>query len=306
MMVAAAFLAQRSFASLVPGMVLNALSFAVIEVSLNLYLLDNISRGELAAFEPRRIVRTTPAWLLGPWLGVFLAKHIALWLPFAVAAGIALTLVSCFLFLRLPEKTLAISSRGRSPNPLRYFPRYFRQKRLALAWFIAVGRGSWWGVYFVYAPIFAVTHGLGDDVAGLLVSVGAGWSVCAMFWRYVGSRIGMRRLLFGSFVITGALSISVATLSGWPWVAAIVLALAAFVAECIDGVGNNLFLRAVHPHERREMTAVYVSYRDVAQVAPPAVFSGLLTVFHLPAVFIATGLMMLGVSRLTRFVPRRF
>jgi hypothetical protein len=116
----------------------------------------------------------------------------------------------------------------------------------------------------------------------------------------------MRRLLFGSFVITGALSISVATLSGWPWVAAIVLALAAFVAECIDGVGNNLFLRAVHPHERREMTAVYVSYRDVAQVAPPAVFSGLLTVFHLPAVFIATGLMMLGVSRLTRFVPRRF
>jgi len=306
MMLAAAFLAQRNFASLLPGMALNALSFAIIEVSLNLYLLDNISRNELAAFEPRRIVRTTPAWLLGPWLGVFLAKHLALWLPFAVAAGIALTLLSCFLLLKLPEKTLAVSSRGRSSNPVQYFPRYFRQKRLVLAWLIAVGRGSWWGVYFVYAPIFAVTHGLGDDIAGLLVSLGAGWSVCAMFWRHVGTRIGMRRLLFGSFVVAGTLSMSLALVSGWPWVAAVILALAAFVAECIDAVGNNLFLRAVHPHERSEMTAVYVSYRDVAQVAPPAFFSALLTVFHLPAVFVATGLMMLGMSRLTRFVPRRF
>jgi len=127
-----------------------------------------------------------------------------------------------------------------------------------------------------------------------------------MFWRYVGTRIGMRRLLFGSFVMAGTLSMSLALVSGWPWVAAVILALAAFVAECIDAVGNNLFLRAVHPHERSEMTAVYVSYRDVAQVAPPAFFSALLTVFHLPAVFVATGLMMLGMSRLTRFVPRRF
>jgi hypothetical protein len=116
----------------------------------------------------------------------------------------------------------------------------------------------------------------------------------------------MRRLLFGSFAIAGALSISLVAISRWPWAAALVLASAAFVAECIDAVGNNLFLLAVRSHERSEMTAVYVSYRDVAQVAPPAVFSALLTIFHPPAVFVATGLMMLGMSRLTRFVPRRF
>ena len=68
----------------------------------------------------------------------------------------------------------------------------------------------------------------------------------------------MRRLLFGSFAISGVLSIAVAIASGWPWVAAIILALAAFAAESIDAVGNNLFLRAVHSYERAEMTAVYV------------------------------------------------
>lgn len=306
MVAAATLLAPRSFACLVPGMVLNAVAFAIIEVSLNLYLLDNISRAELAAFEPMRIVRTTPAWLVGPWLGVFLATHVAPWLPFAAAGGVAAILLSFFVYLRIPEKTAAASRRVGSSNPLRYFPRYFRQKRLMLAWLIAVGRGSWWSVYFVYAPIFAVTHGLGDDVAGLLVSIGAGWSICAIFWRSVGSRIGMRRLLFASFALTGLLSILVAGVGGWPWIAAVILALAAFVAESIDGVGNNLFLRAVHPYERAEMTSVYVSYRDVAQILPPGVFSMLLTVFHLPVVFVGAGLMMLGISRLTRFVPRRF
>ena len=71
MIVGVGLLTQRSVASLIPGMVLTTLSFAIIEVSLNLYLLDNMSRVELANFEPRRIVRTTPAWLVGPWLGVF-------------------------------------------------------------------------------------------------------------------------------------------------------------------------------------------------------------------------------------------
>ena len=127
-----------------------------------------------------------------------------------------------------------------------------------------------------------------------------------MFWRHVGSRIAMGRLLFGSFAISGFLSIAVAVASGWAWVAAIILALAAFAAESIDAVGNNLFLRAVHPYERAEMTAVYVSYRDVAQIAPPGIFAFLLMVFQLPAVFVATGTMMLAMSRLTRFVPRRF
>ena len=42
--------------------------------------------------------------------------------------------------------------------------------------------------------------------------------------------------------------------------------LAGFGAEMIDGAGNLLFLRAVHPYERSEMTTVFVSYRDVAQL----------------------------------------
>ena len=53
------------------------------------------------------------------------------------------------------------------------------------------------------------------------------------------------------------------------------------------------------------MTAVFITYRDVAQLVPPAVFAVLLTVFKLQAVFIAGGLMMLALAGLARYIPRR-
>jgi hypothetical protein len=73
----------------------------------------------------------------------------------------------------------------------------------------------------------------------------------------------------------------------------------------IDGAGNLLFLRAVHPYERSEMTTVFVSYRDVAQLGPPVVSAALLSIFALPAVFATAGIMMIGSAMLTRHIPRR-
>jgi hypothetical protein len=108
------------------------------------------------------------------------------------------------------------------------------------------------------------------------------------------------------YAATGLVTIVAAMLMGAPVVGAATLVLAAFAAEIIDGAGNSLYLRAVHPFERSEMTAVFVSYRDFSQFAPPAVFSVVLTLFELPAVFVAGGIMMLGMAGLCRYIPRRF
>jgi cobalamin synthase len=90
------------------------------------------------------------------------------------------------------------------------------------------------------------------------------------------------------------------------WIGAGVLVLAALAAETLDGAGNTLYLRAVHPYERSEMTAIFASYRDATQLVPPAVFAALLSAFELPAVFVAGGVMMLGMAGLARYIQRRF
>jgi hypothetical protein len=85
----------------------------------------------------------------------------------------------------------------------------------------------------------------------------------------------------------------------------LVLLMAGLCVGTLDGVGNVLFLRAVHPYERAEMTAVFVSYRDVAQLIPPGIFALLLLFMPLSSVFAASGVAMLALASLTRYIPRR-
>jgi predicted MFS family arabinose efflux permease len=205
--------------------------------------------------------------------------------------------------MRLPELT---PPSHKPPNPLRYLPRFFSQPRLRLAWGLAGARSAWWSTFYVYTSIFAVTSGLTAEAGGAIASIGTGWIFMVPLWGWVGRRYGLRRLLAVGYATAGLMTVGTAVAFHLPWIGAATLVLAGFGAEMIDGAGNLLFLRAVHPYERPEMTTVYVSYRDVALLGPPMVSAVLFRLFALPSVFAAAGIMMVGAAMLTRHIPRRF
>jgi MFS transporter, ACDE family, multidrug resistance protein len=157
----------------------------------------------------------------------------------------------------------------------------------------------------VYTPIYAVTSGLGAETGGIIVSIGTGWIWLVPLWGWAGRRFGLRPLLQCGYAAAGVLSFGMAVVFGVPWLGATILALAALGTETLDGAGNLLFLRAVHVYERSEMTTVFVSYRDVAQLGPPAVCTVLLSFFGLQSVFVAAGVMMLAAAGLSGRIPRR-
>ena len=160
-------------------------------------------------------------------------------------------------------------------------------------------------MFYVYAPIFAVTSGLGAEAGGIITSIGTGWIWLVPLWGWLGRRFGLRRLLQAGYATAGALSIIAAAFFGSPQLGAALLVLAALGTETIDGAGNLLFLRAVHTYERAEMTTVFVSFRDVAQLAPPTICSLLLSLFNLSSVFVAASAMMLVAAALSSRIPRR-
>ena len=304
LIVAAAFYALRSIPALVIGLGCMVFAYACLEITLNLYVLDRISRLQLKRFEPVRIFAAAGPWTLGPWLGVYLQTAVAWYLPFVIAAVAAALLIAAFWMLRLPERMLP-AARRTAPNPLRYLARFFAQPRLRLAWALAAGRAGWWAMFFVYAPILAVTSGLGAQAGGLIVSIGTGWIWLVPLWGMLAQRFGVRWLMMTGFTGAGILSLLAAATVGPGWRAPLVLLIAGICVGTLDGVGNVLFLRAVHPYERSEMTAVFVSYRDAAQLAPPGLFAVLLLFLPLSSVFAASGLAMLALASLTLYIPRR-
>ena len=88
---------------------------------------------------------------------------------------------------------------------------------------------------------------------------------------------------------SAAIGLVATTIAAW-WmlaIAPVLLVGAAFGASIIDGPGNIPFLRATRPHERPAMAGIYMTYRDVSQFVPVAVFSLILTVAELTTAFLA-------------------
>lgn len=303
---AALLLAQEGRFSLATGLVCYLAGFMALDIAFNLYLMDWIPRQEFGRFEPIRVLFVGAGFIAGPLGGVLLAQEWGRQAPFAAMAALAAATWALFLCLRFSDNRTIQAARRPAPSPLRFFARYFQQPRLRLAWLLAVGRSGWWAMFFVYGPIYCVEAGLGEAVAGLVASAGSASVLLCPFWGWLGRRWGIRRLLMAGYAASAVATLALVPAAAAPWAGFAVFLLAALVTSMADGAGNMLFLRAVHPHERAEMTSVFATFRDVSQIGPPGVFSLLLAVAALPAVFLAAGAGMATMALYSRFVPRQY
>ena len=291
--------------ALVLGLILQVLVTAATEIPLNLYVMDHVRRHEFARFEPLRVFFVGMAWIVGPVLGPYLRTSLGHSVPFALVALSSVILLLLFWLLRLRESPAAVSTRP-PLNPIRYIPRFVAQPRLRLAWLLALGRNCFWNVFFVYAPIYAVTSGLGEVMSGAIVSMGTAFLMLIPLWGWFGRRYGFRRILMWAIVGAGLFNIAAATFAASAWLGAGLLVGAAFCGSLIDASGNAHFLRAVRAYERPEMTAVFWTHRYLANLAPPGVFALVLKAFELPAVFLGMGAALIVVGYFARYLPRRF
>ena len=292
----------------VPGLVVGAAFYTYgyfcLDVALSVAIMDKVPRRHFSRFEPLRMCCIGAGFSAGPWLGVQLQVMGGLWLPFAAMALCATGVCAYALTAGFVADRPGLG-RARA-NPLRYVPRFARQPRMRLAWFMAAARSAWWNVFFLFGPIYCVQSGYSDQEAGLVVSLGTIPVMLAPLWGRVFARVGLRGLLGIGFAATGLATLLLAMASGWPTLAIALMLLATFTASWIDAGGNALFLRAVRPLERAQMASVYATFRDAGRIGPLGVFTVVLIVLPLPAVFVITGAASLGVATYCRFIPRRY
>ena len=287
------------------GLVLRVGAVVMMTVCLSLYILDHVSRTEYTRAEPMRLMYAGVAWMIGPTLGAWLAEAVGLWATYVLSSAAALVCLTYFWRLRLRDTETLTVFQGHSPNPLRHVARYAQQPRLVFAWIAAVGRYVWWVMFFIYLPIYVVESGFSKVVAGALISAGTGFLLLLpLFARFV-RRFGIRAVLRIGFTVSGVLTMSAALLAGWPVIAIAVLLASTLAMISLDAVANLPFMLLVRRGERTEMTTVYSTYRDMGEICTPALFAVLLTFAALPAVFAATGVLMLALSLLARTVHPR-
>ena len=285
------------------GMLAFVFGYAAMDISLTLFLLMLIPREGMSFFEPKRVVFTASAYIIGPWLGIWLHTEVAALAP--MWTGLVCAVVAMTFGILRGFGHLKAARSSRPGNPFSNLRRFWKQPRLRLAWALTFGRAAWWTMFFIYTPIYAVSTGLGEVTGGALVSAGVAIVLTVPLFGKIGRRIGLRRMMIISCVSAALTMVLTAALAPWPWLGAAALLLTTLAVAPLDAAGNLPFLRSVRPRERNEMTGVFATYRDAAQLGPPAVFAGLLQVFALPSVYVASAVGLLVMAAFSSFLPRR-
>ena len=270
-----------------------AMATATTFVCFNAYVLDYIDRANLGRSQSMQMVFAATPWAVGPLLGVWLRS---VWapLPFLVAGGFAIALVTMFWVFRLGNGKQITRAKKPATNPVAYLGRFFRQPRLIAGWLFAVMRSCGWWVYVVYLPIFCIEAGLGDKVGGMALSVSnALLFISPLMLRYA-RLASVRTSVRFAFVVCAVMFAGAGIASPLPWATVAFCMAASVMLVLLDVVGGLPFLMSVKPSERTEMSAVYSSFRDVSGILTPGAAWLVLLVAPLPGIFVAAGAGMIA------------
>lgn len=295
---AAVLMVTESTAGTAVGLVVRVFASACIEISMLAYIMDRIPRHRLGSFEPIRIFFQGGCIAVAPWLGFQLHEHIGTATPFMVSAIGGLVMLGLAL-VALPTQQLGGKAIAVTRHPITAVRRFFVQPRLRLAWFLAVIRSSFWVLFYIYAPLFSIACGWSASAAAATLSLGTSTLFFVALWGRLVRIWGARPVLIAGY---GSAAIGLVSTAGAAWW---MPTGAAFGASIIDGPGNIPFLRATRPHERPAMAGIYMTYRDISQFAPVAVFSLILTVAELTTAFLTFAAALFGAAWLSRLIHPR-
>jgi MFS family permease len=297
-------------ANLIAGQVLGTFlrnaGAAILNITLSLYIMDNISKTELTKSEPVRMAVATTSWVLGPAIGTWLYAHYGSVAPQLAVVAAGALLMAGFWRARLKDSPSLPAGTLAGFAPLSNVKRFFGQPRLRLAWSIAFGRSCFWSALFIYGPLLMLEGGLSKATAGLIISASQLTLPMSIIHGKLARRYGVRSVVAGCFAGMAVFAI-VAGLFGKtePWWAVSSLLLAAVCASGLDGVGGVPFYRAVRPFERQRMASVYRSFYECAELLPGFLFMFLLLHFEIGIVFIVISVLSAFLAGVTwKYLPR--
>lgn len=284
---------------------LRSAAASLFSVCLSLYVMEFINKSDLTWTESRRILFGGAAWLISPILGLWLWSNTAEIAPFIVSIILALGTLTFFWRLRLGSNKVVQAARKPASNALKVVPRYFRQKRLRIAYFITLTRSCYWLTLFIYGPIYVVESGLPQWIAGGLLSAVASLMFFSPLIRRGAAYFGTRNVIIFALLLTSGSLIAIGLIGEAQPLGLIFWMLGALGGVCLDLLCNIPFMRLVKPRERTEMTVVFSTWREMSELLTQMIVIAVLFIWPFHYFYFVLAAMMLVAAYGARTLPDR-
>jgi len=237
---------------LVSSKVMHSSSFGIV-------FRDQIKLKNIGRSEGLRFTFDNFGWLIAPLIaGIILSEYgIA---PIFLVAAIFI-FISLIVFKSANVKSHA-SSRKIDSNIFQNVKDFFKNKDLRLIHAVSGGMSWWWGVIYIYVPLFILKEGLDLVWVGIFLFAIVLPLLIEYFVGRVEDRIGFRIFLVSGFLILSLFGL-LAFFASNVFIILGILVLASFGASFIESTREAYFFKLVPVSKEEKFYGPYLTYGDI-------------------------------------------
>ncbi|MEK7126963.1 MAG: MFS transporter [Patescibacteria group bacterium] len=254
----------------------------LLVITIALFIRDFAKSKNLGAEEGKHFKFQNIGAMIGMFLGGFLATKFSYEFIFVIAAAVLVVGFIYFYHEHAIKKHPAIinATKVDSQRFLNNIKRFFSDKERAKAYLISLSMMSWMCFKYLYIPLYIVSSGYLESMAGLVLSM----SIIPLIFLEIkvgdyADKKGIQLPISSGFLIVGILLLLI-FFSPYPLLNFALVILASFGTALIEPLSETLLFKHLPKEEEDDLYGVFMTADPVASFIIPLIGAAIL--FFLP------------------------
>lgn len=229
------------------------------------------------------------SWLVGPLVAGFVAEKYGVKTVFLLAAICMAFAYILFRFFKIVDNQ---KNKKIDKNLFKICRDFFKNKNRVLCYILSGGMNFWWGLIYIYMPIYIIESGFSDLTLGYFLF---GVVVPLILFTYhsgkIAARIGFRKIFFVGYLILG-MSALLSFIFNSIVIIMFLLIAASFGAAMIESTTEAYFFDLVSKKEKTKYYGVYNTTIEINGSAASLFGAVILLLLPFKFIFILFGFVM--------------
>ena len=287
------FFLSKSIIPLAIAAVFYVVSRVLHHESRGIIVSHSCSRKELGKTEGLFFTTMNIGWVVGPLLAGFIAGKIGVPFVFVFSAIFVLIGVALFKGIALRDYIHRAKTRGTLKTTLNNLKTFFSNKKLVLAYFVSGGIAVYWGVVYIYGPLYIIWKGLPSYFVGIfLFAIAVPLVLLEYFIGRIADKYGCKNLFIIGYIILAFFSL-LAFLMINIYLSLWFIVLGSIGASLLEGTKETYFFRVVKRSEEEKFYGPYRTHQGLFGALSRFFAAVLLIFFSLQSIFVLLAIEMI-------------
>ncbi|MBN2457522.1 MFS transporter [Candidatus Woesearchaeota archaeon] len=274
-------------------------------VSQGILISDSCAKKDLGKTEGYVYAIRNIGYMIGPLLGGFIAGKLGIHYVFIFSAVFVLFGMTLFRLAKIKEINHHTKDDATIKGSIMNMKNFFSKKRFTLLYAVSGGISLYWGMIFIYVPLYILKSGYGEHIAGIvLFAVSAPLVIFEYKVGKVADIYGYKRFFIYGYLLLALFSLF-SYFSGNIIILIVCLTVGSIGASFLEGTRESFFFLNVTKSEEEKYYGPFITHTDSFSTIGKFAGAVFLIFFPLKAIFLLTSALMLIFTVLSFFVRQK-